>query len=157
MPRHAVAGHRLLTALVLGAGLLSCDDPLPSPPSPVTPDPDTGRWYSEAQVEQGRQVFLDHCAACHGESAQGLAADWKARLPDGSFPPPPLDGSAHAWHHPLSVLLQTIDEGGVPLGGTMPAFGAVLKREEKLAAIAFFQQFWDDQTYFNWQAMGGTQ
>ena len=24
------------------------------------------RWYSQAQVEQGATLYLDHCAACHG-------------------------------------------------------------------------------------------
>ena len=38
----------------------------------------------------------------------------------------------------------------------MPAFGAVLNGEEKLAAIAYFQNFWDDETYNQWEVMGGT-
>ena len=70
--------------------------------------------------------------------------------------PPPLDGSAHAWHHSRSVLLEVIENGGLALGGKMPAFGAVLKGEEKLAAIAYFQNFWDDETYSQWEVMGGT-
>ncbi|MDA0688527.1 MAG: cytochrome c [Proteobacteria bacterium] len=119
-------------------------------------DPQTQRWYGPQQVEMGRQVFADNCALCHGNAAQGLHEDWRQRLADGSFPPPPLNGSAHAWHHPLSVLLQVINEGGVPLGGQMPGFAEQLDEEQKLAAIAFFQNFWSDEIYANWQQMGGT-
>ncbi len=114
------------------------------------------RWYSHQQVEQGQLIFRAHCAQCHGENAQGLHEDWKAKLPDGSFPPPPLNGSAHAWHHPLSVLLGVINEGGVALGGNMPGFQAVLTDKEKLAVIAFFQNYWTDEIYANWVKMGGS-
>ena len=113
------------------------------------------RWYEPEQVAAGRQVFADNCAQCHGDAAQGLVEDWRQRLDDGSFPPPPLNGSAHAWHHPLSVLLQVINEGGVPLGGQMPGFADQLNEKEKLAAIAFFQNFWSDEIYASWQQMGG--
>ena len=115
-----------------------------------------GRWYSTDQVALGDEVFQGQCAVCHGARAQGLTEDWRQRLDDGSFPPPPLNGSAHAWHHPLSVLTQVINEGGVPLGGKMPAFADVLSDAEKLAAVAYLQSFWDDEIYANWEQMGGT-
>lgn len=116
----------------------------------------SGRWYSESDVALGESVFANNCAECHGINAEGLADDWRERLPDGSFPPPPLNGSAHAWHHPQSVLLQVISEGGIALGGKMPGFESVLDQQEKLAAIAYFQNFWSDEIYANWIQMGGT-
>ena len=119
--------------------------------------PVAGRWYSVEQVQTGSKVFQDHCARCHGAQAQGVTADWRARLEDGSFPPPPLNGSAHAWHHPLSVLLQVINQGGVPFGGQMPAFANRILDAEKRAAIAYFQSFWNDDIYGNWEQMGGTE
>ena len=119
--------------------------------------PVAGRWYSVEQVQKGSRVFQDQCAQCHGVQAQGITADWRMRLEDGSFPAPPLNGSAHAWHHPLSVLLQVINRGGVPLGGQMPAFANRISDKEKLAAIAYFQSFWNDDLYGNWEQMGGTE
>lgn len=116
----------------------------------------SARWYSESQVVQGREVFAENCAVCHGAEAQGLGGDWRERLDDGSFPPPPLNGSAHAWHHPQEILLRVIDYGGEAMGGKMPAFIDVLQQEEKLAAIAFFQSFWTDEIYQQWMQMGGT-
>jgi mono/diheme cytochrome c family protein len=117
---------------------------------------DAPRWYSSNQLELGTQVFADNCSDCHGLRAQGRFDDWKQKLPDGSFPPPPLNGNAHAWHHPLSVLLGVINQGGVAYGGKMPGFQASLNEQEKLAVIAYFQDFWSTQTYDNWLQMGGT-
>lgn len=119
-------------------------------------DSETGRWYTAELAAAGAAVFAEHCAECHGDAAQGTAPDWRERLPDGSFPPPPLNGSAHTWHHPISVLLQVIDMGGESLGGQMPGFEQVLGDEEKLAAIAWFQEFWSDEIYEQWLMMGGT-
>lgn len=143
---------RALTLIGLCVMVAACEEP----PS-ASPVPQAGaRWYDAEQVQQGSTVFLQHCATCHGEQAQGLVADWRQKLDDGFFPPPPLNGTAHAWHHPRSVLLQVINEGGLEFGGRMPAFGAVLTETDKLAAIAYFQNFWDDEIYANWQQMGGS-
>lgn len=117
---------------------------------------DSPRWYSQQQLDLGAQVFADNCSDCHGIRAQGRYEDWKQRLPDGSLPPPPLDGNAHAWHHSLSVLLGVINTGGISLGGNMPGFEASLNEQEKLAVIAYFQDFWSTQTYDKWLQMGGT-
>ena len=114
-----------------------------------------GRWYTPSQVDSGRDVFRTHCASCHGMNAEGTTRDWKKTLPDGSYPPPPLDGSAHAWHHPKSMLKRTIDRGGIPLGGTMPGFANKLSDADKDAAIAFFQSHWKDNIYQGWIKRGG--
>lgn len=114
------------------------------------------RWYSPEQVTLGRAVFTQHCSVCHGAEAEGAEGDWRERLDDGSFRPPPLNGSAHAWHHPQEILLRVIDYGGVSMGGKMPEFIDVLEQDEKLAAIAFFQSYWSDEIYQQWMQMGGT-
>ena len=145
-----IAGH--LNACLLLALSAACSESA-DPPDRI--DSETRRWYTTGQVEAGASVFAVHCADCHGDAAQGTVADWQARLADGSFPPPPLNGSAHAWHHPLSVLLQVIDMGGVPLGGQMPAFDDVLADDEKLAAVAWFQDLWSEEIYEQWLMMGG--
>jgi len=113
------------------------------------------RWYRPHQVSLGEQLYKNHCASCHGNQAQGLTADWKKTLADGSYPPPPLNGTAHAWHHPLPQLLRTIEQGGIPLGGVMPGFADKLKDNEKLAVIAYFQSYWPDEIYQYWLERGG--
>lgn len=117
-------------------------------------DPDTGRWYSEQQVKNGQAVFVTNCSACHGKDAQGTF-NWRKPLPDGKYPPPPLNGAAHAWHHPLSMLKRTVNNGGIALGGTMPPFADKLTDAEIESAISFFQSYWSDEIYLEWLSRGG--
>ena len=113
------------------------------------------RWYSQEQVETGRKLFAENCASCHGDKAQGLVADWKKPLPDGNYPPPPLNGTAHAWHHPMKVLKRQIRIGGKPVGGIMPAFGDKLKDADMDAVIAYIQSLWPDNIYAAWAERSG--
>lgn len=136
----------MLAAGLVGLAVAGCGGPQ---------EPTLGeRWYTQSQLDQGRSVFLQNCAVCHGVEATGTA-DWKRRLADGSLPPPPLNGTAHAWHHDLATLDRSIRDGGVPLGGTMPAFGERLDAEARQAAIAYFQSFWSDEIYQRWVGMFG--
>jgi mono/diheme cytochrome c family protein len=109
------------------------------------------RWYSEAQVRRGAEVFRQNCAVCHGAGAEG-AENWQFRDADGRFPPPPLNGTAHAWHHPLAQLFDMIENGTQPTGN-MPAWGDTLSDDEILAAIAWFQSKWPDEVYQAWFEM----
>ena len=117
--------------------------------------PVKGRWYTQSQISDGATAFKKHCASCHGEQAQGLTTDWRRPLSDGSYPPPPLDGTAHAWHHQISVLMRTIQNGGISLGGKMPPFNDKLNDDEIKSVIAFFQNKWDDKIYNIWIERGG--
>lgn len=116
-----------------------------------------GRWFTPEQFELGKKVYAENCARCHGQYGQSIVDNWKKPNPDGTFPPPPLNGTAHTWHHPFSVLMKTIDEGGAPMGGNMPAFREVLSEEEKIAVITYFQSWWDEQTYNRWVEMNADQ
>jgi mono/diheme cytochrome c family protein len=76
--------------------------------------------------------------------------DWRQRDADGLLPPPPLNGTAHSWHHPLAVLYKQIMEGSAPGVGNMPAMKDTLSRGEALAVIAYFQSLWPDEIYQAW-------
>jgi len=111
-----------------------------------------GRWYTAAQVESGESLYQLHCAVCH--AADGSAtAEWRTPDAAGNYPPPPLDGTAHTWHHPIEVLESTIANGGIVFGGVMPGFAAALDEEKRLAIIAWFQSLWSDDIYERWQAI----
>ena len=110
-----------------------------------------GRWYTTAQLLRGKKVFKESCAVCHGDNGQGLTANWRETLPDGTYPAPPLNGTAHTWHHSKEVLLRTLNNGGVPLGGTMPAFNEKLSEAEKEAVLAHVMSFWPDEIYVAWK------
>ncbi len=109
----------------------------------------SGRWYTRKQVVRGRKLFAVHCAICHGEHAAGTT-DWRKSDANGNFPPPPLNGTAHTWHHPLTVLRETVRQGGVPLGGVMPAFAEKLSVQEIDSIIAWFQSLWPEEIYQQW-------
>ncbi len=113
-----------------------------------------GRWYTQSQVNNGRVVFGKDCAACHGGNAQGTFS-WTRKSSNGSYPPPPLDGTAHTWHHSMKLLKRTINNGGIPLGGKMPAFKEKLSENEKNEVIAFFQSQWNKKIYDAWIKRGG--
>ena len=110
-----------------------------------------GRWYTTAQLIRGKQVFKNNCAVCHGDKGQSLVDDWRKTLADGSYPAPPLNGTAHTWHHSMEVLLRTINKGGIPLGGTMPAFNDQLNEDDKEAVLAHVMSFWSDDIYAAWK------
>ncbi|MET0048327.1 MAG: cytochrome c [Sedimenticola sp.] len=117
----------------------------------VTPLVD--RWYSQDQVEIGAILFATHCSGCHGKKAEG-ALNWKVRLPNGSLPPPPLNGTAHSWHHQIPVLRRAINEGGNAFGGNMPGFKEKLSEPQIDAVIAWFQSLWSDEIYSLWSGQG---
>lgn len=115
-------------------------------------DAPVSRWYSWQQVQNGRDIYQQYCAECHQPDASGTAS-WRQPGPDGKYPPPPLDGSAHTWHHHLDGLRRTVRMGGVPLGGSMPAFGDKLSAREIDAVLAWVQSRWPDKTYTAWSAI----
>ena len=107
------------------------------------------RWYEPARVERGAKVYAETCAACHGKAAEG-ASGWRKRAADGRLPPPPLNGTGHAWHHPFTVLASQIKFGAPGGQGAMPAFGDKLDDEQLADVIAYMQEFWSDPIYSQW-------
>ena len=107
------------------------------------------RWYSAEQVEAGSALYAQHCASCHKPNAEGTP-DWRTRDASGKLPPPPLNGTAHAWHHPLAILRMVVRRGGAPVGGTMPGFGDKLEPEQIDAILAWIQSHWSDEIDSLW-------
>ena len=121
-------------------------------PSYTTGTDGLQRWYERSRVVSGEKVYAANCAVCHG--ARGEATpDWRRREPDGSFPPPPLNGTAHTWHHPFRVLATQIKFGAPGGGGKMPIFQGKLTDEEIIDVIAWFQSLWPDEIYAQWWAI----
>ena len=109
------------------------------------------RWYDDATLSKGDALFQQNCASCHKADASGTV-EWKKPDANGKYPPPPLNGTAHAWHHDLELLKQTIRDGGAKLGGVMPAFKDKLSDQDIEAVIAYFQSKWPDKVYAGWES-----
>lgn len=107
------------------------------------------RWYDPGDIEIGASLFKQNCASCHGQNAEGTS-DWKTTDENGNFPPPPLNGTAHSWHHSKDLLKRTIRNGGAELGGVMPGFSEQLSDTEIDQVIAYFQSKWPDEIYQRW-------
>jgi mono/diheme cytochrome c family protein len=118
-------------------------------------DSKQSRWYTQEMIQKGKPLYEQNCASCHGLKGQGTAKVWSEKLPNGRFPPPPLNSEAHAYHHPLKALRFTIQNGGKYVGGVMPAFNEKLNDEDTDNIIAYFQNFWGDEFYEEWLRRGG--
>lgn len=98
-------------------------------------------------TERGRQVYLAHCAACHGAELQGQP-DWRTRGADGSLPAPPHDASGHTWHHPDELLFRMTKYGVGRAAGlegyesAMPAYEGLLDDEEIVAVLSWIKSQW---------------
>lgn len=98
-----------------------------------------------AMVAQGRELYGQHCAACHGVTLEGQP-EWRSPLANGRMPAPPHDETGHTWHHSDQDLF-TIVKGGlgaiVPgYESDMPAFGEVLTDQQIRSVIEFIKSTW---------------
>ena len=109
-----------------------------------------GRWYTQSQVHTGQRLYDANCSVCHGNDGSATA-DWRTPDANGKYPPPPLNGSAHTWHHSVALLNYTIENGGAEFDGMMPGFAGVLNEEQRLSIIAYLQEWWPDDIYAKWQ------
>jgi Cytochrome c, mono- and diheme variants len=121
--------------------LVACSDPAP-PSAPL-------RNLDPERIARGAELFRRHCVVCHGAAAQG-AENWRVRNADGTFLPPPLNGTGHAWHHPWADLKRTIQQGTAALGGNMPPWQGVLSEQDTEDVILWFQSLWSDEVYAAW-------
>lgn len=100
------------------------------------------------QILQGKAIYANYCAACHGASLEGQA-NWRNRLANGRLPAPPHDETGHTWHHADEVLFDIVKNGLVP-GKTappgyesdMPAYRDILKDEDIIAILAYIKSQW---------------
>lgn len=113
---------------------------------------DIVRPHDAQKIAQGEGVYRAYCARCHGERGEG-APNWRQPDAQGFYPPPPLDGSGHAWHHSTAWLKDMIRYGSPPGQGRMPAWGATLSEAQIDAVIAYFQSLWPDEVYAAWYDM----
>jgi mono/diheme cytochrome c family protein len=101
----------------------------------------------------GAQVYVEHCAACHGADLEGQP-DWQRPEPDGRLRAPPHDDSGHIWHHPDQLLIDYVTLGGAEvlrrLGvagvvSGMPAFGETLSADEIDAVLDYIASHWSER------------
>jgi len=140
----------LFLTVFLMIALVGCDrNPSTNMSSTITVPP---RNFSAQKLELGKKVYETYCVDCHGVAGAG-SENWRKRDASGKFPPPPLNGSGHTWHHPISVIKNQIYNGGMDSGGVMPAFGDKLNEQEIDAVISWIQSIWPQKVYNTWYEM----
>lgn len=143
---------KIFATLVVGLGLAGCDG-APAAGSIDAAETVIERRLDPAQVARGKAVYEKFCLECHGAGGRGQPGDWRVRDAEGHFPPPPLDDSAHAWHHPTAVLLEVIREGSPPGQGKMPAWKGRLTEQEMQDVVVYIKSLWSDEVYKLWSKM----
>jgi mono/diheme cytochrome c family protein len=115
-------------------------------PSEATPTAVIRAALDPNQVARGRQVYIQNCARCHGQNAEG-APNWQQPDARGDLPPPPHDDSGHTWRHSDAQLAEIIRNGlrdrfNKTPELTMPPFKGQLTDEEIAAVITYFKSLW---------------
>ena len=101
-------------------------------------------------ITYGKNLYRTNCASCHGENAEGTVIEWQKPSENGMYPPPPLNGTAHTWHHSINALAQVIRNGTISRGGSMPAWGEQLNDNDIFAIIMHLSSLWSDEIYQTW-------
>ena len=97
-------------------------------------------------VAQGQEIYVQHCAACHGANLEGQP-NWRERDANGYLPAPPHDETGHTWHHPDAQLIEITKLGTEAVVGgnyrsNMMGFGDVLNDAEIVAVLAYIKSTW---------------
>ncbi len=97
---------------------------------------------SAAQARDGRTVYAENCAACHGDDGRGRPAR-EASLP---VEPPDFTDCNFGTPEANTDWIATVHEGGYARGfsRTMPAFREVLTQPEIGAVVEYLRQFCRD-------------
>lgn len=90
---------------------------------------------STANLQRGRTLFEQNCAACHGAQGRGDGPAGKSLNP----PPASLIGLGRMGMATDGYLDWTISEGGVPIQTAMPPFKGALKQDDIWALILFLR------------------
>lgn len=107
------------------------------------------RDVSPQEYSQGRKLFLNNCAICHGQQGEG-AKNWRVLDEHGKNPAPPLNGTGHTWHHSSKALANVIRNGTAKIGGNMPAWKDELSNSEITLILTWVKAQWSDEIYTAW-------
>jgi len=166
--------HLLLLGIATGF-IVGCSEPLPPIPNTIlapstsssalpdttvqTPPPIAEpkqqsqtmvmRTLDPEKVKSGGIIYHTNCATCHGPNGESTP-DWRNQGADNKYPPPPLNGSAHTWHHSSDTLQKIIREGSSSGIGGMPAWDNKLTNQEIDDVTVWITSIWPDEIYNIW-------
>jgi len=103
-------------------------------------------------IEQGRVLYAENCAACHGANLEGQP-NWQVKGDDGRLPAPPHNERGHTWHHGDGLLFsytklggkETLAERGMDFDSGMPGFGGTLSDAEIWGILNYMKSTWSER------------
>jgi mono/diheme cytochrome c family protein len=123
-----IARWSLLLAGALGVSFLPQAFRLLTVPAYPTSFYASPTGYTVASVMRGKDLFAEHCAACHGPDGRGAA-----ELPKDARRPPDLTAD-HIYAHRDGDIFWWISNG---ISDVMPGFGTVLDEDALWSLIDF--------------------
>ncbi|SCY18072.1 Cytochrome c, mono-and diheme variants [Nitrosospira sp. Nsp13] len=124
-------------------------EPAPAAVAPAEPKNLAARKLDPEKIKRGEAVYRANCANCHGPNGEATPG-WRNPGADGRYPPPPLDGSAHAWHHSTETLERMIRVGSPADIGGMPSWDGKLTNQQIDDVIVWIKSLWPDEVYDIW-------
>ncbi len=101
-------------------------------------------------IARGKIVYENNCTSCHQVNLVGTE-NWKGLDEDGHRKAPPLNGSAHTWHHDDATLHNIIKYGLTKLvknyEGKMLGFEGNLNDKDIDSVLSYMKSFWPDDMY----------
>ncbi|MEO9162975.1 MAG: c-type cytochrome [Casimicrobiaceae bacterium] len=99
-----------------------------------------------ARPTNGRAVYEQFCASCHGARGEG-APRWQSPDRNGEMPAPPHEAQGHTWKHSDAMLYRIVQQGWRdPFNKTdrltMPAFEQQLSAQQTIAVITYVKTLW---------------
>ena len=106
-------------------------------------------------VQDGRKLYDQKCASCHGANLEGQPG-WRKKLPGGQYPAPPQNDSGRTWHQADAAIYRIIFEGGDGSRNAaqtgMPAFRDQLTGRDAVAIVSYVKSTWSTENrQFQWE------
>lgn len=138
----------VLSALLIGGGLWAWMGG-----RTVVPD-----YQDPVVIGAGGNLYAKNCAVCHGVNAQGENPQQRmgGEKPPNSYWAPALNGSAHAWHHPPTMLFNIVKKGSPVENSPMRGWKGQMSDGEIHSVLAYMQSLWPDPIRLRYRQMHRT-
>ena len=119
-------------------------------------------WYFYEQMKQndfdlnqssqsgvsydGKQLFAENCATCHGKDGIGENPNQPrgGMTAGGVMIAPALNGTGHTWHHPDQMLFHTIKNGSMAQNSKMVGFKDKLNDDQIRSVLRYIKSLWPE-------------
>jgi mono/diheme cytochrome c family protein len=102
----------------------------------------TGHDRETAEVvAEGGRLYDEVCKSCHGAKGVGERPEDMYASDDYGVVAPPLDDTAHGWHHSDRNLAETILNGS-PRNPRMMPFKEIISEQDAANLVAYLKSLW---------------